>query len=122
MESKFNFDMLTDRRGSFSSKWNVDDGELPMWVADMDFETAPAVKRAICERADQGIFGYTDIADEFFSAVSDFWERRHGHRFLVEELVYSNGTVAAISSAVRRLTHPGESVLILAPVYNIFYN
>ena len=118
----FDFDKLTDRRGSLSCKWDVADGELPMWVADMDFETAPAVKRAIEERAAHGIFGYTDVQDEYFRAYSDFWYRRHGHRFDTEELIYANGTVAAISSSVRRLTHPGESVLILAPVYNIFYN
>ena len=118
----FDFDRLTDRRGSFSSKWDVAEGELPMWVADMDFETAPAVRRAIEKRAAHGIFGYTDIQDSFFEAVSDFWARRHGHRFSTSELVYSNGTVAALSSSVRRLTHPGESVAILTPVYNIFYN
>ena len=118
----FDFDKLTYRRGSLSCKWDVAEGELPMWVADMDFETAPAVRRAIEERAAHGIFGYTDVQEDYFRAYSDFWHRRHGYRFATEELIYAGGTVAAISSSVRRLTHPGESVLILAPVYNIFYN
>ena len=119
---KYDFDTRTDRMGTLSYKWGVNDGELPMWVADMDFETAPAVKTAIVERAKHGIFGYSETPDSFFSAISDYWHRRHGFRIPKEWLIYSNGIVAAISSAVRRLTEPGEYVLIQAPVYNIFYN
>ena len=117
-----NFDILTDRTGTFSYKWDVKDGELPMWVADMDFETAPEVKRAIVNRAEHGIFGYSATPCEFFEAVSGFYGRRHGFSIPTEWMVYSNGIVAAIGSVVRRLTHPDENVLIQAPVYNIFYN
>lgn len=118
----YDFDKLTDRSGTYSYKWKVKDGELPMWVADMDFETAPPVRAAIERRAAHGIFGYSETPDEFFRAVSGYWGRRHGFAFPEEWLVYSCGIVAAISSAVRRLTHPAENVLIQAPVYNIFYN
>jgi len=121
-DKSFDFDRLTDRRGTLSYKWNVGEGELPMWVADMDFETAPAVKEAIVKRAQHGIFGYTVTPDEFFSAVSDYRLRRTGYALPTEWLIYVNGIVASLSSAVRRLTHPGEQVLIQAPVYNIFYN
>ncbi len=117
-----NFDILTDRRGTFSYKWDVAEGELPMWVADMDFETAPPVRRAIVNRAEHGIFGYSATPCEFFDAVSGFFARRHGFEIPTEWMVYSNGIVAAIGSVVRRLTHPDENVLIQAPVYNIFYN
>ena len=116
------FDIITDRSGTYSYKWDVKAGELPMWVADMDFETAPAVKRAIVERARHGIFGYSATPCEFFEAVSGYFGRRHGFKIPTEWMVYSNGIVAAIGSAVRRLTHPDENVLIQAPVYNIFYN
>ena len=118
----YDFDKLTDRTGTLSYKWDVKPGELPMWVADMDFEVAPPIKRAITERAEHGIFGYTMPPDEFFSSVSEYWKRRHGYRIPVEHMVYSNGVVAAISSIVRKLTTPAENVLIQAPVYNIFYN
>ena len=118
----YNFDKLTDRSGTLSYKWDVKDGELPMWVADMDFEVAPPIKRAIVERAEHGIFGYTAIPDEFFDAVSSYWGRRHGYAIPTEHMIYSNGVVAAISSIVRKLTTPAENVLIQAPVYNIFYN
>ena len=116
------FDILTDRSGTFSYKWDVKEGELPMWVADMDFETAPAVKKAIVDRASHGIFGYSSTPSEYFDAVSGFFGRRHGFAIPTEWMVYSNGIVAAIGSVVRRLTHPDENVLIQAPVYNIFYN
>ena len=118
----FDFDRLTDRSGTFSYKWDVLDGELPMWVADMDFEVAEPIKKAIADRADHGIFGYSATPCEFFEAISNYWERRHGYRIPTEHMVYSNGVVAAISSMVRKLTTPAENVLIQAPVYNIFYN
>ena len=116
------FDILTDRSGTHSYKWDVKDGELPMWVADMDFETAPAVKAAIVKRAEHGIFGYSATPCEYFEAVSGYFGRRHGFTVPTDWMVYSNGIVAAIGSVVRRLTHPDENVLIQAPVYNIFYN
>ena len=118
----YDFDKLTDRSGTLSYKWDVKDTELPMWVADMDFEVAPPIKRAITERAEHGIFGYTMTPDAFFEAVSEYWARRHGYRIPTEHMIYSNGVVAAISSIVRKLTTPAENVLIQAPVYNIFYN
>ncbi len=119
---KYDFDRLTDRRGTLSYKWDVGQGELPMWVADMDFETAPEVKAAVTERAEGGIYGYSTTPCEFFEAVSGYFGRRHGFSVPVEWMIYSSGIVAAISSMVRRLTHPNECVLIQAPVYNIFYN
>ena len=120
--NKYSFDALTDRRGSGSYKWDVGEGELPMWVADMDFEVPPAVKAAIVKRAEHGIYGYSVTPGEYFTALSDFRYRRWGYRFPTEWMVYVNGVVAAISSLVRKLTTPGENVLIQAPVYNIFYN
>ncbi len=119
---KYNFDLLPDRRGTYSYKWDVGDGVLPMWVADMDFETAPQVKEAIVKRAEHGVFGYSYAPDSYFEAIRDFWEKRHGYRFDIKDMIYSSGVVAAISSIVRKLTTPAEKVLIQPPVYNIFYN
>lgn len=118
----FDFDRPTDRRGSYSYKWDVGEHELPMWVADMDFETAPCVKKAIIKRAEHGIFGYSVTPDEYFESISDFWARRFGWRPDPSEMIFSIGVVATISSAVRKLTTPAEKVLIQPPVYNIFYN
>lgn len=119
---KFDFDKITDRFGTFSYKWAVGKNELPMWVADMDFECAPEIKEKIIKRAEHGVFGYSETPSDFFEAVSGYFARRHGYRIPTEYMIYSNGVVAALSSAVRRLTQPNECVLIQAPVYNIFYN
>lgn len=119
---KYDFDKITDRRNTNSLKWDVADGELPMWVADMDFETAPAVKAEIMKTAEHGIFGYSITTDAYFKAYADFFKERYGAPFTPDAMVYVSGVVAAISSIVRRVTNPGENVLIQAPVYNIFYN
>jgi cystathionine beta-lyase len=119
---KYDFDKPTERRNTGSLKWDVNDGELPMWVADMDFETAPAVKEAVVKIAERGIYGYSIVPDEYFESIADFWQKRHGYRFNPKDMVYSSGIVAAISSMVRKLTTPAENVLIQSPVYNIFYN
>ncbi len=119
---KYDFDKPTERRNTDSVKWNVGEGELPMWIADMDFESITEVKDAIIKTAERGIFGYVDVPDEYFEAISDFWYDRYGYRFSTSDMVYSSGIVAAISSMVRKLTTPAENVLIQSPVYNIFFN
>lgn len=116
------FDILTDRFNTRSYKWDVAPGELPMWVADMDFEVPEPIKNAILKIANHGIFGYSSLPSEYFDAVAAYHNRRHNSGFLTEDMIYSNGIVAAISSMVRRLTNVRDNVLILAPVYNIFYN
>ena len=66
-----NFDNIPNRRNTFSLKWDVSENELPMWVADMDFETAPCIKEALIERAKHGVFGYSIIPDEFLKVLLD---------------------------------------------------
>ena len=119
---KYDFDRLTDRGDTNSMKWDVPEGQLPMWVADMDFETAPEIAEAIRKRAAHGIFGYTVVPQAWRQAVAGWWERRHGFPMETEWLVFCTGVVPAISSAVRKLTTPGENVLVQTPVYNIFFN
>ena len=119
---KYDFDAIIDRRGTNALKWDVADGELPMWVADMDFPTAPAVREAIERRASHGVFGYCVVPDAWYEAYMDWWERRHDFSMEKEWLIFCTGVVPAISSIVRKLTTPAEKVLIQSPVYNIFYN
>lgn len=118
----YDFDALTDRRGTNSMKWEVSEKELPMWVADMDFETAPEIREALKKRVEHGIFGYTVVPDAWRQAICGWWERRHGFKMEKDWLVFCTGVVPAISSAVRKLTTAGENVLIQTPVYNIFFN
>ncbi|MBP5270656.1 MAG: pyridoxal phosphate-dependent aminotransferase [Clostridia bacterium] len=121
-EIKYDFDTVYDRRSTDSVKWAVGENELPMWVADMDFRTAPEVLEAIAARAEHGIFGYTDVTGEWYDAYAGWWEKRHGLRMEREGLIFVTGVVAAISSAVRKLTTPNENVVVQTPVYNIFFN
>lgn len=118
----YDFDKLTDRRGTGSLKWDVPERELPMWVADMDFETAPEIREALAERAAHGIFGYSIVPGEWYDAYISWWSRRHHITFEKDWLIFCTGVVPAISSAVRKLTTVGENVLIQTPVYNIFFN
>ncbi len=119
---KYDFDSVVDRRGTGSLKWSVGEGELPMWVADMDFAAAPEIRRAIEARARHGVFGYTDVTDRWYDAYIGWWRRRHGFEIKKDWLMFCTGVVPAISSTVRKLTTPNENVVLLTPVYNIFFN
>ena len=120
---KYDFDQVIDRRGTGSLKWDeAPEGVIPLWVADMDFPTAPSVREAISERAAHGIFGYSILPDAWADAYIGWWRDRHHLDYAREELIFCTGVVPAISSAVRKLTTPAENVLIQTPVYNIFYN
>lgn len=119
---KYNFDKVIDRKSSWAIKWDIKDGELPMWVADMDFETAPEVKEALVERLGVGAYGYTYIPDEWYDAYISWWKRRHHLNINKDELIFSTGVIPTLSSSVRKLTTPNENVVIMTPVYNVFYN
>ncbi|MCQ2465797.1 MAG: pyridoxal phosphate-dependent aminotransferase [Oscillospiraceae bacterium] len=119
---KYDFDTVTDRRNTNSYKWDVAENELPMWVADMDFKTAPEIISALSARVEHGIFGYSDTTDQWYDAYINWWDRRHGIRYRREDLIFSTGVIPTISSCVRKLTSPAEKVIIMTPVYNIFYN
>lgn len=118
----YDFDTPTERRNTNSLKWDVAEGELPMWVADMDFQTAPEIREAIMKRAEHGIFGYSVIPDAWYEAYIQWWKMRHGYTMERDRLIFCTGVVPAISSIVRKLTTPAEKVLIQTPVYNIFFN
>lgn len=122
MSEIYDFDKEINRRNTGSLKWDVPEGELPMWVADMDFETAPAVKQALEKRAAHGVFGYSVLPDAWYEAYRNWWSSRHGLQIEKEWLVFCTGVIPALSTAVRKLTTPGEKILIQTPVYNIFFN
>lgn len=122
---KYNFDELTERRGTSCLKW---DGEgdaadvLPLWVADMDFRTAPAITEALRRRADTGIFGYVSVPGSYYDALCGWFERRHGWRIDRKGVIYTSGVVPAISAIIKALTKPGEGVILQTPAYNCFYS
>lgn len=116
------FDERIDRRNTGSMKWDVADKELPMWVADMDFQTAPEITECIRKRTEHGIFGYTVLTDEWYQAYQTWWRERHHFEIDREWLLFCTGVVPAISSIVRKMTTVGENVAVMTPVYNIFFN
>ncbi|MCD7732273.1 MAG: pyridoxal phosphate-dependent aminotransferase [Oscillospiraceae bacterium] len=122
MNTEYDFNRITDRRNSDSVKWDVGENELPMWIADMDFPTAPSIIEAIKTRAAHGIYGYSEVPDEWYDAYINWWKSRHGFEINKDWIVYCAGAIPAISSSVRKLSSPAEKVLIQSPVYNMFYN
>ena len=117
----YNFDKCADRKNTSSLKWMYDD-VLPMWVADMDFDTLDVVKDAIKKRCDLGALGYTNTPLEYFIAFKDFWKRHHNVDIDTNSMIFSTGVVPAISSIVRKLTNIGDKILVITPTYNIFFN
>lgn len=118
----YDFDEIVDRRHSNSLKWDIKENELPMWVADMDFKTAPAVIEALNKRVENGIFGYTITPDEWKDAIVGWWKKRHDIIFRKNRIIFSTGVVPTITCAVKRLTNVGDNVLVLTPVYDIFFH
>ncbi|MDR1115909.1 MAG: pyridoxal phosphate-dependent aminotransferase [Tannerella sp.] len=121
---KYNFDEIIPRRNSRSYKWDSA-GErdvLPMWVADMDFRTAPCIIDALEKRVRHGIFGYTKVPSAYYDAVTRWFERRHGFRFRAEWILFTTGVVPALSAVIKALTIPGDRVIVQSPVYNCFFS
>ena len=108
------FDQPVNRRGTGCMKWDIEENELPMWVADMDFQTAPEVIDAIQKRASHGVFGYTLITEEWYHAYQNWWKTRHNLEIPEEWLIFCTGVVPAISSIVRKMTTPAEMVYIIS--------
>lgn len=120
---KYDFDTVIPRRGTLSYKWdNAPEGVLPMWVADMDFRTSPAIIEALRKRVDNGIFGYTRVPDEYYEAVTGWFARKHCWQIDPAMIIYTSGVVPAISAIIKALAKPGEGVIVQTPVYNCFFS
>jgi cystathionine beta-lyase len=121
---KFNFDEIVERKNTNSYKWDSAAAEdiLPMWVADMDFRTAPAIVDALKERALHGVFGYTKVPAGYYEAVIN-WFRKH-HDFVIDkqQILFTTGVVPALSAVIKALTVPGDKVIVQTPVYNNFFS
>lgn len=125
---KYDFDAFVSRENTCSVKWNytkesvgVEDA-LPLWVADMDFETVPEVKEAILARAQHGIYGYTARSEGYYQALVDWIQKRHGWKIEKKWITHSAGVVNGLFNAIRALAQPGDGIVIQSPVYHPFYN
>ncbi|MGL4607262.1 MAG: MalY/PatB family protein [Eubacteriaceae bacterium] len=126
MNHSFNFNEKIDRRQSWSIKYNPDFSPnknsdlLPLWVADMDFKSPPEVIKAMQERLNHGVFGYTSPEKPYFDALKNWMQTSFSWEILDDWVVPVPGVVYALSTAIRSLTNPGDSVIIQRPVYYPF--
>jgi cysteine-S-conjugate beta-lyase len=121
---KYDFDEIKDRRGTNCVKWDSAENPdvLPMWVADMDFRTAPPIIEALSRRVDHGVFGYTRVPQSYYESITGWFARRHGWNIDKDWIIYTSGVVPALSAIIKALTVPGDKVLIQTPVYNCFFS
>ena len=119
----YDFDKIITRRGTNSYKWDELKGSdiIPMWVADMDFQTAPCIIEALQRRVEHGIFGYTLVPSSYYDAVIGWFNRRHQWQIDRSWILYTSGVVPALSAIIKALTQPKDKVLIQSPVYNCFF-
>lgn len=121
---EYDFSRPTDRRGTDSYKWDSapEADIIPLWVADMDFETFPGITEALQRRVAHGIFGYTRVPEAYYEAVCRWFGKRHGWRINREHIIYTSGVVPAVSAVIKALTLPGDQVIVQGPVYNCFFS
>lgn len=121
---EYDFSRPTDRRGTDSYKWNSapETDIIPLWVADMDFETFPCITEALQRRVAHGIFGYTRVPEAYYEAVCNWFGKHHGWHINREDIIYTSGVVPAVSAVIKALTLPGDQVIVQGPVYNCFFS
>lgn len=121
---EYDFSRPTERRGTDSYKWDsVPEADIiPLWVADMDFETFPAITEALQRRVAHGIFGYTRVPEAYYEAVCRWFGKHHGWHINREDIIYTSGVVPAVSAVIKALTLPGDQVIVQGPVYNCFFS
>ena len=125
-ERNLDFDRIINRKNTdclkydFAVKRGMPSDVLPLWVADMDFETSSYIEDALVERAKMGIYGYSDAQTPYFEAVAGWMKRHHNWQPKEEWLIKTPGVVFALAMAVKAYTAPGDAVLIQSPVYYPF--
>jgi cystathionine beta-lyase len=125
---KYDFDRVLNRKGTGSVKWDYTEeifGEkdiIPMWVADMDFETPREVMEAVKKRAEHGAYGYTEKPDAYYQSIIDWMRRRHGWEIEREWICHSPGVVSALNMLIMALTQPGDRILVQSPAYHLFFS
>ena len=123
-----NFDEIINRKSTsclkydFAAERGYPKDILPFWVADMDFRAPVPVIDALKTRADHGIFGYTQIKDDYFNVLQNWFRTRHDWEIERSDLVITPGVVFAVATAIRTFTRHGDAVLIQQPVYYPFAN
>jgi cystathionine beta-lyase len=120
---QYDFTHTPGRRGTNCVKWDMmSEGVIPLWVADMDFPVAPAIQKAVADRAAHPVYGYTLVPDAYYDAIISWFHRKHHWDIQREWILYTTGILPALSCTLHALTLPGEKVVMMTPVYNCFYS
>lgn len=125
---KFDFDAIIDRRGKDASAVDVipipgasiKEGfsQIPMWVADMNFATAPSIPAAMHKRVDHPLYGYFPVPDAYYDGIIDWQAKRNGVTGLTKDCIgYENGVLGGVAAALQAFTAPGEAILMHSPTY-----
>lgn len=121
----YDFDSVVDRRGTSCVKWDAPAEArdvIPMWVADMDFRTAPCIIDALRNRVEHGVFGYTLVPDSYYDAIISWFSRRRGWKIEKDWILYTTAVVPALSVCIKAFTEPGDKVVFITPAYNCFFS
>ncbi|RDY26218.1 pyridoxal phosphate-dependent aminotransferase [Romboutsia weinsteinii] len=122
----YDFEAVIDRSNNYSAKWSEMDKKygsndlLPMWVADMDFKTAPCIIDAMRERLEQGIYGYTTRPDSYNESIVNWAARRYGWEIKSDWLIFSPGVIPSVSLIIQEMTEKNDKIMIQEPVYSPF--
>ena len=125
---KFDFDTVVNRKNTNAIKYDLakkrgkPEDAVSLWIADMDFPTAPCIQKAVAEKAAHGIWGYSRPDNRYYDALKKWYKERHNFEVQNEWVVNTPGVCFALSTAVKAFTNEGESVLIQKPVYYPFFN
>ena len=120
----YHFDKGIERKGTNCIKWDssfVKEDVTPMWIADMDFEVAPAITENLKNAALQGAFGYQFLSEQYYDSVINWMKRRHDLDLQKEDICYVPNIVMALSFAVQTVSEPGDEIIIQTPVYGPFF-
>lgn len=121
VDGKWDFDDILERSGTWSIKYSrAGEGQIPMWIADMDFRTAPAVSLALKERMNQDVLGYTSTPETFYDCIVAWETKMHHWTVNKEWLAYCPGVITSINQAYLAFTRPGDSIIVQPPVYDHF--
>lgn len=125
---EYNFDKDTNRKETNSFKWKSlknlygNDNIYPMWVADMEFETSPAIRERMKRRIDEGVFGYELLSKEYFDAVKYWMSQKHSYDIESEWILYCSSGMVGLSATLQALTNEGDEILLNTPAYGNFFS
>ena len=120
--AKYNFDTSIDRRETYSARWDVNENELPLNIADTDFMVMSEIEKAIKNRAAQSCYGYTYVPEKYYEAYIRWWRVRHNTKLEKEWFIFSKSVVASIDSIFKHVGKPKDKVVMFTPIYNVFFN